>query len=458
MIEKILSQHEGRTLEYKESASLLNPIIKSAIAFANTAGGVIVIGVRDKTREIIGVQDALKDEERITNALAQSIIPMLIPDIEIVTYIDRQLILVRIPHAAGPYYLASAGLDEGTYIRLGATTRKADAATLQTLRLFSEQLSFDELPFLKGDSSSLDWDKMKVYFEAAGKDFNKHKAANIGIMASKMENHFPSNGGMILFGLNRLKYFPDAIIRCARFAGIDRVTISDQIDIDADLPASIDIALNFIARNTRMAIEIGRIQHTKIPQYPPQALREALINAVIHADYAMGGMTITVAIFDDRIEISNPGSLPLGLTMERALSGSSRLRNKIIGRVFKELKIIEQWGSGLKKIIELCQKAGLPKPSFEERNIEFRVTIYSVKISKVVLEPWQKIIIDYLKKKETILAKEATNLWKVTTRTTSSRLKELQDIGILTRIATSKKDPNAQYVLTYDPSDTDDPL
>src|SRR5271156_5590596 len=97
-------------------------------------------------------------------------------------------------------------------------------------------------------------------------------------------------------------------------------------------------------------------------KYPAKAVREAVINALLHADYSTMRSSIQVAIFDDRMEITNPGPLPLGLSLETALSGVSQLRNKVLGRVFRELRLIEQWGSGLNRMNKICLQHGLTPP------------------------------------------------------------------------------------------------
>jgi hypothetical protein len=156
----------------------------------------------------------------------------------------------------------------------------------------------------------------------------------------------PSQGAVLLFGKNRRRLFPDATIRCARFLGTDTARFADQTEIDEHLPRAIESAIAFIERHTYQRIEIGRVRRREHPEYPPPVVREAVINAAVHADYALGGAGIRVAIFDDRIAITNPGLLPFGMTLEAALSGVSRLRNRVIGRTFRELKLIEQWNGG----------------------------------------------------------------------------------------------------------------
>ncbi len=132
------------------------------------------------------------------------------------------------------------------------------------------------------------------------------------------------------------------------------------------------------------------MQRTDVLQYPSVAIREAVINALLHTDYAMTGCHIQIAIFNDRIEFTNPGGLPFGQTIERALAGSSRIRNRVIARVFRELRLTEQWGSGLRRIVEACKTQGLNPPLIEELNNQFRLTLYSEQIKEIVVNSWGK--------------------------------------------------------------------
>ena len=224
--------------------------------------------------------------------------------------------------------------------------------------------------------------------------------------------------------------------------------ILDQVEIKIHLPHAIDQVISFIERNIRKGAKIGRMRREDIFEYPPVAIREAVINAILHADYAMKGCQIKVAIFDNRIEFTNPGGLPFGLTMEKAISGSSRLRNRVIGRVFRELQLIEQWGSGLQRILETCKHQGLKTPAIEEFNNQFQLTIYSTQVEEITIAPWGKLLLIHLKKKGPTTTKDAAKIWKVSTRTARLRLKSLQEEGFILRLGTSENDPNVTYVPT----------
>lgn len=447
MIENLLGRNEGKTLEFKESTQTLKGIIKAVIAFANTAGGDIVIGVKDKTKEIVGLKDVLAEEERIASSIAESITPLIRPDIEIHTYRNKEIIVVRVHHGAGPFYIKADGPEKGVYVRFGSTNRVADNETINSLRLLARNMTFDELPNIRGSRDLLDWPAIKEAFGDVHKTITDPKCLAMNVLVEHAGKVYPSYGGIILFGTKRREFFPDAIVRCARFKGTERIHFLDTITIDAHLNLVLGKVSDFINKHITIRSVIGKIKRTDIPQYPEIAIREVIINALLHTDYAMRGATITVAIFDDRIEVANPGGLPFGMTLERVLGGASRIRNHVIARIFNELGLIEQWGTGLNKIIDACKQHGLATPLFQEINNHFMVTIYSGSANTKTVRPWQQKIIEHIKVHGRISAKEAAVLWKINIRTTREKMKQLINDGIIQRIGTSAKDPYAVYIL-----------
>lgn len=446
MLEELLTQEEGKTLEFKENTHSLGGIVKTIVAFANTAGGILVIGVKNRTKEIIGLADVLKEEEKVANAIADSVFPLLVPDIEMHTYREKEILILRVPHAAGPFYIKAEGEKHGTYIRFGSTNRIVDEEMLTSLRLFAANLSFDETPQPKG---KIDWDKIEEAFKRVEKKPNEKTCEALGITSSSSGKNFPTGGGVLLFGINHLVLFPDSIIRCARFKGGTKETILDHRDIGLNLSFAIQEIIHFIEKNARIEGRIGKIQRKDIAEYPPLAIREAVINALLHSDYSMKGCHIQIAVFDDRIEFTNPGGLPFGQTLQKALAGFSRLRNHVIGRVFRELKLIEQWGSGLQKIFAACKKQKLKAPQIEELNNQFRLTIFSIqeRAGMAVVQAWEEELVSYLKQMKSITTKKAAKLWNVTDRTARSRLKTMMTEGTIQRIGTSEKDPRAIFIL-----------
>ena len=447
MIEELLQQEEGKTLEFKENSKSLNGIINTVIAFANTAGGKVLIGVRDKTKEIVGLQNPLEEEMRLANAIADSIEPLFNPDIHIVSWRNKEFLLIQVPHSVGPYYAKSKGLKKGTYIRLGSTNRLADTAILAELERLGENSCFDEMPTTNCSIQDLDIDAIKACFKKVGKKFEEPTALSLRLFLKKQSKSIPSKGAILLFGKNRKEIFPHATIRCVRFSGITKDEVLDHQDIDDYLPLALDKIISFVHRNTKLGAEIGPSIRKNIAEYPPVVVKEAATNALIHTDYSAAGSQIQVAIFDDRIEITNPGALPFGLNLQDALQGVSQLRNRVIGRCFRELELIELWGSGLKRMISQCQKSGIAIPRFEELGHFFRVTLFNRRETVLIVGGWRKDLMDLMAKRKELTPKDATSFWEISDRAARVRLKKMVEEGLIAEISTHAFDPQKKFIL-----------
>lgn len=447
MIEELLQQEEGKTLEFKENSKNLDGIIHTIIAFANTAGGKILIGIKDKTKGIVGLQDPVEEELRLANAIADSIEPLFNPDIHVVSWRNKEFLLIQVPHSIGPYYAKAKGLKKGTYIRLGSTNRLADATILAELQRLGENECFDEMPASGCSIQDLDLEAIATCFKKVGKKFEGPTAFSLHLYLKKQSKLIPSKGSILLFGKNRKKIFPDAIIRCVRFSGVTKDEVLDHQDIDDHLPLALDKIVSFVQRNTRLGAEIGPSIRKNIAEYPPVVVKEAVTNALIHTDYSFKGSNIQVAIFDDRVEITNPGALPFGLNLQDALQGVSQLRNRVIGRCFRELDLIELWGSGLKRMIAQCQRLGITIPKFEELGHFFRVTIFNRREAKVAIHGWKKDLINLIAKQKEITAKEAAFFWKISDRAARIRLKKMVGEGLIFEISSSPYDPQKKFIL-----------
>ncbi|MDI9527121.1 MAG: putative DNA binding domain-containing protein, partial [Pseudomonadota bacterium] len=259
-----------------------------------------MIGVRDRTKEVIGVKDPLSDEERMSSAFADSIKPTLIPEIQIVSWRDRELIVVNIPHLVGPYYVGSEGPEEGVYIRLGSTNRRAGPELIADIHRLARNTLFDELPCTEVNSEAIDFRAASELFSQVSRPISDSVRRSLGLVVNHGGQELPTRGAVLLFGKDRRSIFPDAVIRCARFSGLTTAHIIDQTEIDEYLPRAVEVAVAFIERHTMHAAEIGAVKRRDIHEYPPAAIREAIINAVVHADYSISGMNIRVAVFDDR--------------------------------------------------------------------------------------------------------------------------------------------------------------
>jgi predicted HTH transcriptional regulator len=252
---------------------------------------------------------------------------------------------------------------------------------------------------------------------------------------------------MLLFGKERERHFPDAWIQAGRFRGSVRSNIVDRSEFHSLPMIAIEEAIAFIRKHALHGAEIGPVRRTERWNLPPVAVREALINAVAHADYSQRGAPLRVSIFDDRLEVENPGLLPFGLTVEDLPRGVSRLRNRVIGRVFHTLSLIEQWGSGIQRMTAACREAGLAAPVFEELATRFRVTIATAQVDRPRLDDNDQAILDCLVDGEGHSTSEIAGVIGLTTRATRTRLARMIGRGLVHEIGTGPQDPKRRYFL-----------
>ena len=313
--------------------------------------------------------------------------------------------------------------------------------------MLSKNILFDELPCLGTVVDDLNNEAIVASMAPKFTKLSKKNYESLGILVNQGGKTVPTNGAILLFGKDRFKWFPDSSILCVCFADETHENIIDQQEVKLPLIKAHEEVLAFIKRNTRLAGKINEGRREDVPQYPAKAIREALINSIVHADYAIKGTTIQVAIFTDRIEITNPGALTYGQTMELALSGISRMRNRMMGRIFREVNLIEKLGTGLKRIVSVYDRINSKSPLFQELNTHFRVTLYSSDISSTKIENWEKMLLDVLTTRKEMRPTEISKLWAVSTRTVRTRLNKMVESGSIIRIATAPKDPYATFRL-----------
>ncbi len=447
---EILKRPEGKTLEFKRDLSSPAGFVRTAVAFANTTGGTILVGVEDGARHVLGVTDPLSLEERAASLLSDSITPRLLPDLEILCYRQSQVLAVRIhPSSSRPHFVIREGAERGTYVRVGSTNRRADTALIAEMQRFARGEAFDEEPLPDLDSEALDFRAASELFAPVRQLARRH-LETLRLVTDYQGRKVPTVGGLLLFGRDRLSRFPDAWIQAGRFAGTDRAKIVDQTRIEEPLPVAIEAAVAFVEKHSLHGAAIGRVRRTDRWSLPPVAVREAIVNAVVHADYAQAGAPLRLAIFDDRLEVENPGLLPFGLTIEDLPHGISKLRNRVIGRVFHELGLVEQWGSGAQRMIAACRDSGLPAPRWEELGIRLRVTLFAEPVGPRALDEPNRAILHLLADGEGHGTSEIAGVLGLTPRATRTRLRKLVDRGLVREIGKGPRDPKRRYYLAGD--------
>lgn len=445
-LNELLRSQESKTLEFKRDLSSPKGVLRSLVAFANTAGGTLLVGVDDKTRNVRGVTSPLDAQEKLTNVISDGIHPLLSPEMSILPWRKTHLLAAEVfPSSLRPHCVRQEGPEKGVYIRVGASNRKADPTTIAEMGRQIRNESFDEQPLPELSSEAIDFRAASELFadvrKLQPKDLNTLRLAT-----RHQRKTVPTVAGVLLFGADRLMHFPDAWIQAGRFRGTDRTQIMDSARIVSGPVHGIDEALGFIRKHLMVETRVDGLRHSEHWTVPLPAIREALVNAVVHADYSQQGAPIRISIFDDRIEIESPGLLPFGLTVEDIKQGVSKLRNRAMGRVFQEVGLIEQWGSGIQRMINSCQAAGAAPPEFLEIGLHFRVALPLGTRSSPQLDGIDRAILDLLSSGHGYSTAEIADRIGRSARAARSRMVSLIERGLVREVGTGPRDPRKKYV------------
>ena len=453
----LLTQPEGKRLEFKEKVPKSLALAKTACAFANGGGGTIIIGVRDKDRAIVGLEEGEIPvlEEKVANILHTTVEPMVASYITVHNLEGMLILKVDIfPGSMKPYHLKGSDEVEGTYIRVGSTNRKADMETIEELRRQRMNICFDEVAVLEAREEELDHENIKYYLrkrlevrDIPETEITRDFLVKIRTLKKIDDHAYPTVGGVLLFSKDPTKYLSNAVVKCARFKGQEMDDFLDQKEVVGPLFKQVEEVIAFFRRNVRRGAKIEGVYRKEEYEYPLGAVREAVVNAICHRDYSRRGADIKFAIFDDRLEVTSPGPLPPQISLRDLGTGVSELRNRVIGRIFNEIGLIEGWGTGIRRIKQLLEKRGLKPPEFQEQANFFKVIFFSEPIISD-LEEDEKIILKYIKNHGRAQTKELENETGKSASTTKRKIKRLVDKGLLKWKGKSQKDPTGYYVLT----------
>lgn len=355
LIEQI-KNGESKILDFKRELPSNKKIAQTAVAFANTAGGRLIIGV-DDNRDIAGIKedDIFEIMDKVASVIADSCHPDILPEIYTVNIEDKLLLVIEISRGnLIPYYMKSEGKKKGTYIRVGATNRVAGAEYIQELERQKQNISFDE-EIVHDVESDIDATPIADRFRKIDKPLDMQKMKALKLIKEINGKDYPSKALYILLGI-----FEHCSIKCARFRGDDMSKFIDQKEYTGDIITQLENALKFLQNHLHVRGDVKGLQRTDTLEIPLEALREALVNAVVHRDYSNFGRDIKLAVFDSSLKITSPGGLPNTITMQDIEEGRSEVRNRAVARVLKELNIIEQWGSGIKRIKSACARMVFP--------------------------------------------------------------------------------------------------
>lgn len=373
---------ESRTVEFKSMLPKDSErYIKTIVAFANSQGGQLIIGVDDKTREVVGVDEDILFPlmDSISNAVSDSCVPQIVPNVEPQTVDGKTVIVVAVaPGPNRPYYLKSRGKEAGTFIRVAGTSRPAHPERIRELEMEGARISWDELVcvgYIATDEAvaKLCADIMSYRKRAGlpGREVTRRQLVNWKLLKGMDNQDAASNA----FALLTSDYFPFSKTQCGVFKGTERNIFLDKREFTGPIYEQIAEATAFVLRNIRLGATIEGLVRKESYELPVEAIREMIINAHCHRNLA-DDSCVQVAVYDDRLEVTSPGGLYNGLTYEELMSGHSKLRNRVIANVLGQMGLVESWGTGIKRIMKAAENYGLPTPEFRVFDDMFRVNLF----------------------------------------------------------------------------------
>ena len=434
----LIKTGESETVEFKEKID--ERTIESAVAFANTKGGTIFIGISDKNN-IKGIKIGKETLNQWTNQISQSTDPRIIPEIEQIKVSGKTVIAVKIKE--NPIKPISK---KGRCLkRVDSSNRAMSAQEVAQMHLHSTGMSWDKYPVKDASLEDIDIDNVNRYIRKARETGRKKVGDDeepiqvLEKMSLITEGH-PTWAAILLFSRQTNKFISQSAIHCGRFKK-GNIVIDDRMVVGT-IFEQIEEAMDFIRKNINVEfVMTGKPQRDQVWDYPLEALREALINAVCHRDYTIFS-NIEVRIYDDKLIIRSPGFLPYGITLEELYKPhSSTLRNKGLAEVLYDTELIERWGSGIEKIQQHCLDAGLPEPIFEEYQgfqVVFRKDVYDEEyLRSLNLNERQIKAVMYVKENKQITNKEYQEICNTSKRTASRDLLDLVSSGIFEQIGTT---------------------
>ena len=452
---KLISKGESETLEFKKSTGEWKEIVETISAFSNTKGGRIIIGA-SKSGQILGVNIGKDTIERLANQISQNIDPKIHPRITTEKIKAKSIISIEVKESPDHLVLAFGR----SFKRMGKSTVKMSKDEYERLILekHKEKLYFDSQLCISTSLKDIDEEKVAWFLRKAKAERN----LDIDVSLEPQEalkklnlvvDNKITNAAILVFGRNPQRFFIQSEVRCARFKGAKAVKpFIDMKVLRGSIYEQIDQAEKFVLFNIKKAawVESGKIERQEKWEYPPEAIREAITNAIAHRDYNLSA-NVHVSIFDDRIEIWSPGRLPQPLTPEDLKKEHKSIPiNPSIANLLFLIKYIERWGTGTNDIVRWCIEYGLPEPIFKEVAGGFAVILRKFQIFEnfetVGLNERQKKAIEFLREKGKMTNREYVNLLKGTI-SADTALNDLRDMAKKGIILLIRKGRNSYYII-----------
>lgn len=430
---------ENKTTEFKRE--YMDDIKYAVVAFANTEGGKIYIGIND-SGSVQGVEHTDATMLRITNMIRDSIRPDVSMFTECTVEImeGKSVVVLTVQRGtARPYYLAGKGIrPEGVYVRQSASSVPASETAILNM---IKETSGDCYEDARSINQQLTFKKTETYFAKCNLPFGDQQKRTLNIIGT---DGTYTNLGMLLS--DQCVH----TIKLAVFDGSKKSVFRDRKELSGSLLTQLEDAYSYIDQFNRTRAEFEGLDRIDKRDYPNEALREALLNAITHRDYSFSGSTL-ISIFDDRIEFVTIGGLIRGLTFDDIMLGVSALRNQNLANVFYRLKLIEAYGTGILKINESYADCAV-KPQFAVTDNAFKITLPNINYAgkhtragstaplKVTDKAnRQEILLHLAEKQGYIIRKDVESELKVSQASAILILRDMVEKGLLIKEGSGKQ-------------------
>lgn len=377
-LQQLIKTGQNKQLAWLKDVSDSEKLSETLTAMANAQGGKLIIGIADhptRQPQLKGVTNPTIAINTITQTALSLTPPLIIPFPSIIMLEDKHLILIEIPNGM-PYIYTS----DGRYlIREEQGNKPLNINALHQLMIERGGISFETEPAFRTTLDDLDWNKVSEYarlLRTSEKDV-KQLLYKRGCLVKNEDEYIPTNAGILLFGKDPMPHMRGAEITAVRFAGESMSDTFSRQDITGTLPDQIKRAETFLIDHLRKGVEIkATMARSEQFEYPLEAAREVVVNAVAHRDYSIAGNGIRLFLFKDRMEVNSPGKLPGPVTLAN-IKDERFSRNPAIVQVLADMGFIERLGYGIDRMIDLMEQNDLQAPEFNETGGGFRVTLYN---------------------------------------------------------------------------------
>lgn len=424
---------ESNTIELKREYT--NDINRTVIAFANSDGGKIYIGVEDdgSVRGITGIDEVLL---KVTNSIRDSIRPdvTLFTETNVEQMDGKSILVITIQRGTTrPYYLSGRGIrPEGVFVRQGASTVPAtETAILNMIK----ETSGDSYENARSLNQELTFHETAAYFAKKAIDFEDAQRRTLRLIG---EDGMYTNLALLLSDQS------SHTIKLAVFEGDRKAVFKERREFSGSLLHQLEEAYAFIDRFNSTRAEFKGLDRIDMRDYPSEAIRESLLNAVVHRDYSFSASTL-ISIFDDRMELVTVGGLAKGISLDDIMLGVSILRNQHLANIFYRLKLIEAYGTGIAKIMEAYDDYAV-KPQIEVTDNAFKITLpntnrkSSAFIARhaLALSERERLVLSLFHEKESFVRKEVQEVTGVSQSTAVLLTREMVEKGLLKKVGAGR--------------------